>query len=411
MRTLWCFLFLIVLHVPCPGQHFKAEASLPVVQKDAFYRILLSPDVLVHVNDQLTDIRIYDGDGKEVPYLLESEIPVTQSQEFIEYEIISKEIKPGCCTSLLLRNQKKTPIDNIHLVIKNAEAARGASLLGSDDRENWFTLIDNFRIYAPTDAPETHEIKIVDFPWSNYEFYLLKTKDSTYAPLNILSAGYFKEKTSNGKYQELRAKVTATDSVSEKKTYVRIALDALHFMDKLEVAVSGTRYYRRSATLFEKRVHVKGKSREEYYQPLRNFELTSGRTAVIELPGVRGQQFIIEVENYDNPPLTISSVKAYQLNRYLTAWLPSSDDYKMLFGNANLNAPVYDITFFKDSIPEVTSILHAKSLTLLAGKEQATSTTFFTSKAFIWVAIIGIAVVLGFMSFKLIREQSGGPQG
>ncbi len=389
------------------GQTFKAEAALPAVEKDNFYRIVISPRISTHLNDILSDIRIYDKKGLEVPYILQQELPNYYHENFIEYEILAKDSKPGCCTSLLLRNAKKNPINNIHLKIKNADAWREASLLGSDDQNKWFTIKDYFTLSAPDGFQDTEEIKLVGFPWSNYEFYLLKINDSTLAPLNILQAGYYEAETSAGKFTELPVRLHASDSTLQRKTYVRLSLGSLQFIDKLEVVVSGVKYYRRNATLFEKRIRIsKSGERSEYYNPIKNFELTSGRTAIVELFGVRAQELLVEIENEDNPPLTISGVKAFQLNRYLTGWLNRDEQYVLKFGEPDLAPPVYDLTFFKDSIPAKSDILEAGEIKFLQKVSKETPDTFFTSKTIIWVAIGLVTVVLGIMSVKLVREST-----
>lgn len=389
------------------GQSFSTEATIPEVQKDAFYRVLISPDLSPHLNDELSDIRIYDGEQREVPYLLQKETPAYHSENFIEYEIIKKESKRGCCTSLILRNLDKTPINNIHLTIKNADASRDAALLGSDDNKNWFAIKDHFTLSAPETSRESQEAKIVGFPWSNYEFYLLNINDSTRAPLNIISAGYYKEQSTYGKYQTLTAKLTSSDSITQKKTYVKLLLNTLQFVDKMEIVVSGAKYYRRSATLLEKRIRItKNGKRTEYYSEIQNFELTSGRSAIIELSNVRAQEFLISIDNQDNPPLNISEVKVFQLNRYLTAWLEQGESYSLKFGQRQLSAPNYDLKYFRDSIPDQVAILKVANIKKLDKIEAKASDTFFNSKAFIWIAIVAVMLVLGVMSVKMVREAS-----
>lgn len=402
-------LVAVVIPFTCFSQDFKGKATLPAVREDGFYRTLLSPEILATVNDRFTDLRIYDASGREVPYLIQSEIPGKITSEFIPYEIVSKESTPRCCTSLVLRNQRKAPINNVHLVMKNAAASRSASLLGSDDQQNWFSLVDQFQINAPAAGLETEQLKIVEFPWSNYEYYLLKIADSIQAPLNIVSAGYFEEQKVQGKYQELPISVESTEEADEKKTFVNLTLNNPHIIDKIEVVVSGAKYYRRSATLFEKRHRQKSNgSREEYFSPITSFQLTSGRKAIIALDGIKGDDFKIEIENHDNPPLQIASIKAFQLNRYLTSWLSAGDHYEVRFGKSGLGAPVYDIAYFKDSIPSSAMILKLKDIQIASGEQgrEQESVTIFTSKTVIWVAILGIAAVLGMMSFKLVKEQS-----
>ena len=108
------------------------------------------------------------------------------------------------------------------------------------------------------------------------------------------------------------------------------------------------------------------------------------------------------------PPLQISTVKAFQLNRYITAWLSAEESYTLRVGQPKLGAPVYDIAYFKDSIPNQPAILQVQNFEVLPEKQAAGSdATFFTSKTIIWIAIVGIAAVLGIMSVRLIKEQSG----
>jgi len=407
MKKVLIFLLLIFGVEQICAQSFMAEAPIPEVQDDGFYRILLPPVINRHVNDDFSDIRIYDSKNVEVSYLLEHEIPATLSTQFYEYEIVDKQLKKGCCTSLVLRNPDKSPINNINLVIKNAQASRYAALLGSDDQKQWFALKD-FIVLRGSDSEETSESKIVEFPWSNYEYYLLRVDDSTFAPLNILRAGYYKQESADGRYTRLEPlKLAVTDKIPEKKSYVSFSLAGPQFLDKLEILVSGSKYYRRRATLSEKRVsRSKDGKKKEYFRDVQNFELTSGRTAILSMDNIRGQEFLITIENDDNAPLVISEIKAYQLNRYLTAWLNHHQPYKLKFGDRNLHQPIYDIAFFKDSIPKQIPILEAGAPKIFETPEAASSTSFFTNKNLVWIAIVAVIVLLGFMSIKMVKQTS-----
>lgn len=401
------FIVLIFVLASCHvyGQSFEREASLAPVARDGFYNLLISPEISQHLNNDLSDIRIFDNQHKEVPYLLRVESPEYYAERFVEYEIVENQSKPRCCTSLMLRNASRTPINNIRLLIKNAEASREVSLLGSDDKKNWFSIKDNFILSAPQSTSATKEIEIVGFPWSNYEYYLLNIKDSTNAPLNILKAGYYEGQSSAGNFTTLPLNVNAYDSA--KRTFVEITLNSLQILDKLEIDVSGVKYYRRHAVISEKRVRTeKNGKRTEYFSPIESFELTTGRKAIVELPHARAQHFRIEIANDDNPPLTISSIKAFQLNRYLAVWLTKDTPYTIQFGQPNLRPAVYDLSFFRDSIPKNIDIIEARDLKLLPTSSSAPAASFFTSKNIIWIAIVIVALVLGYMSIKLVRESA-----
>src|SRR6187455_1941740 len=127
MRQL-LILALVACFIQSQGQSFTAEAPVAPVETDGFYNIIIPPSINAHLNNEISDIRIFDAQGHEVPYVLQKELPAYHINHFVEYEILKKESKSNCCTALLLRNESRTPINNIHLIIKNAEARRKASL-------------------------------------------------------------------------------------------------------------------------------------------------------------------------------------------------------------------------------------------------------------------------------------------
>src|SRR5688572_9152556 len=129
MKRLIILLVGITLITPSLGQNYRGEAALPKVEADGFYRISLSPQLGPHLNSNFTNIRVYDQQNKEVPYLFEQENPIHYNNVFQEYEIVEKKQQKNCCTSLVLRNSKETPINNISLSIRNAEVTKIATLL------------------------------------------------------------------------------------------------------------------------------------------------------------------------------------------------------------------------------------------------------------------------------------------
>src|ERR1044071_6001370 len=65
------FLFAICL-VPFSlgAQIFHWESPVEAVNKDGYYRILLQPDVTSKLSMNFPDVRIYDQDNIETPYLI-----------------------------------------------------------------------------------------------------------------------------------------------------------------------------------------------------------------------------------------------------------------------------------------------------------------------------------------------------
>lgn len=384
---------------------YRGSASIPPVQTTGFYRIVLSPSISHHLNEDYGNLRILNNKNQEVPYLLNVEQPVQFSRVFKEYHILEKKQEKNCCTSLLLHNPNDNPINNIILSIKNAEVAKQATLLGSDNNEDWFALKENFWINSIESQNQTSEVKIVDFPLSNYKYYLLQLNDSASAPINILKAGYFEATYGEGEYTEIGIqKAKFVDSAEVKKTFIHIAFDTLQLIDRLEISMTGAPYFLRYATLSIKNTRLNKKGKPEFYvEQLAVFEVSSKQKTILELPPVRTEDLIIAIENHDNPPLSIKEIKAFQLNRYVTAWLETGNQYTLSFGSSEINKPNYDLVFFKDSIPATTQTLVHGSFELT--KTQPTeSFTLFTNKQILWVAIVIIILVLGIMSYRMIQD-------
>ncbi len=394
--------FLLVL--TANAQQFRWQATVDSVKEKGFYRIALSPEINGHLNNSFSDIRLFDAKNKEVPYLLKSETATTSASLFKEYKIVLKEIKKGSHTILVLEDAKKQKINNISLILKNSDVRKKVKLSGSDDQKTWYVVKEEFQLQNTFSNSETTEIKLLNFPLSNYTYYKIEINDSTSAPVNIISAGYYDTHSENGKYTEVAsAKITQTDSV--KKSYCKISFDEAQYIDKLELEIEGPPYYLRHAGIYELRTEqIKKRESRSYFSPVQEFDLSSNNLPAIQFSDYAAKELYLIIENEDNPPLKIKSVKGYQLSRYLTAYLDNQNQYVLKFGNEKLQAPNYDLNHFQDSIPRNTTVIEATNITELTKAELIPSGNRNKNKMILWIAIGIVALLLTAMSVKMIRE-------
>jgi hypothetical protein len=389
------------------AQSFEWKAAIQKPDSSGFHRILLTPEIISKLGIQLHDIRIYDdATNKEVPYVMRTEEPIQSKQLFKEYPIIEKRSEKNKFTYLVLSNEKQTKISNISLVIKNADVLKELTLSGSDNKIDWFVLKDKFTITNINNPTETSEIKILDFPLSNYTYYQVKISDKKSAPLNIIKAGYYDFNTEYGKYVEVPgATLVQTDSASEKKTYIKIKYSANYIIDRLSFSFSGTPYFLRHATLFEKqKMKVKRKKTETYYAPLASFDISSTDFNSILLSTVKANDLLLVIENEDNPPLTLQKINAYQLNRQLVAWLENEKSYTLFMGNEKVGEPVYDLGYFENKIPVQIPLLNVTLIESSQSTSQSFELSWFTQKRIIWIALTGVIILLGVMTMRLVKD-------
>lgn len=395
-----------LIGIAAQAQEFHAVATLPTVPADGFYRVQLSPAVTPYLNSTFSNARIYDPRSREVPYVFQEEQPLYSHQQFREYTIVEKTQQPACCTSLVLSNPGRRPINNISLQIRNAEVSKEAILSGSDDRTNWFVIRDRFMLTAADNANGTAEVKAVNFPLSDYAYYRLQIADSTSGPLNILRAGYYDVLTYTGAYAEVPVQqMLVTDTTAKQQTYIRLVFDTLHVVDKIALTMTNAPYFLRQATVYARQTRMTKKGAVAYYTPVTNLEVSSKQASEVHVEAVKTSELMIAVNNGNNPPLAVAMAKASQLNRYLIAWLKKGEEYTVKFGPDDLAMPGYDLAYFRDSIPDNPGIMAVGTITAIQKPTVEESTpAIFTNRNIVWVAIVAIIGVLGFMSLRLARD-------
>lgn len=384
------------------AQSYVSERKLDTVTADGFYRINLSPEVIPATNAALSNVRITDAQDREVPYIIRQESPRRYSSVFRPYRISRYEKKDGCCSTLVLENPNGHPINNIHLSIRNADVTKPMTLTGSDDGENWFAVKERSMLSTSVNEQNTATIRLIDFPLTNYAFYKIDIGDSTSAPLNILAAGYFEVNAEEAKYVPVPVTWQQSDSATLRRSYVELQFDNTQVVDRVVFTMKGSPYFLRKGWLLQKST---GNGRAKpYYQRIASFTVSSRQPAVIELPGIRCNTLVLEIDNADNPVLQTAEVRVDQLNRYLVAWLKGGEKYALKFGAVDLRAPDYDLENFRDSIPAQLSILKAGPTQSITRQLSSETTTIFTNRAIIWIALVVVIGVLGFMAMRMVRE-------
>jgi hypothetical protein len=403
------FISLLVISPLVWGQKFVAEANVPNVEKGGFYRLVISPEMISLVNPDFSNLRIYDEKNQEVPYVLSEESPVFATSQFVEYPLMEKKTEPGCCTKIIIRNKDRKALNNISLVIKNAETVKKATLLGSDDQQRWYALKERFYLTPIKGIGQTYEVRILDFPLSNYAFFSLVINDSTTAPLNVIKAGYYNTQETTGSYTPISsARLVVIPNAKAKETTLSIAFDGEKLVDKLDFAISGPPLYYRPVSIFIPRTSRDRKNKIfKYKELILSGEFTSTHQASFNFSAVKTRELIVQVENGDNPVLNFKSVRAYQLNRYMVALLAPGHAYHIKLGDDKMQTPNYDLLYFRDSIPANPPTLRHGNVMLIGQRETAQqSTTFFTNNIFIWSAIVAVLLVLAFMSVRMVKETS-----
>jgi len=128
----------------------------------------------------------------------------------------------------------------------------------------------------------------------------------------------------------------------------------------------------------------------------KSFNLLTNRTL---------QKIRFIIHNQDNAPLTIGEIKVKGSVSQLTARFTEPATYYLTYGNPKARKPQYDISRFKDKIPESISELELGAIRKIDKKETPKASPLFENKLWLWAVMLLIIIVLGGFSIQMMRKK------
>ena len=377
---------------------FQYKAELENVQTAGFYEIVLLPTVTAKLQPNFADIRIINAKGKQVPFMLQSDVKLPPHYTSLkELPVLSNQKESDKLTHVIIENSLNIPVSSLVLFIKNTEVTRYVTVAGSDNTKEWYVIKERVALNNLfTDSAESvaHELL---FPYSNYRYFKLIIHGADVLPFNIVKVCTQGHVVSPGKnYIPIPSPSIEQKDSSDQFSYVTIRFNDFYPINKLNLKVSGSRFFRRT-------LHIYNKDG----LPIENGTvlLTSNAPPVYALD-IKTNQLLLKINNEDNPPLKIDEVSAFQLKWHLLTWLEKDSGYKIVFGDSLARAPGYDLEFFKDSIKSMPLSLKYKAPERNNIAEQKENTSVLSSKAIMWVVIGVVLSLLLFFTFRLTKEIS-----
>jgi len=288
------------------------------------------------------------------------------------------------------------------------------------DGKQWFALKDKyesvtFDTYEQGSKKTTSMLRF-DFPKSEYLFYKFDFDDwrnwwhNYNYPVFIVRAGYIEptfvpEETLENPVPTMKR----TEDPKRKETDIRISFPEAQYIDHLKLTVlrgprEQTDYYR-AASLFEiikkDSVHT-----EERFVASTILSSLSGNE--FNLNRARLKDLVLRISNHDDQPLNISEMHAFEVKHYLVADLSTNESYMLRYGCDTLQAPVYDLQYFREKVPlapRIVNVSGPRDIFIVEGKRvNKKENGFFNNKAVIWIAIALVGLVLAFMTVRMLKD-------
>jgi hypothetical protein len=148
----------------------------------------------------------------------------------------------------------------------------------------------------------------------------------------------------NAGYEALPDPTIRRKDSSNKHSYYRLQYDDAYRIDRLSLMVSGPMLYKR-----ETRIMACSDSADPV--PVTSVSIDPHDTA-FRLPSVKARTLVIDIDNGDNPPLSITRVASAQSGIYMLTYLEAITriDYELETGHGGDGPPDYDLHYFTDTL-------------------------------------------------------------
>ena len=404
------FTIIILFQFNSLSQDFAWQADINPILENSFYKINLNPEIISKMENGLNDIRIYDNDNSEIPYIFEKENLINRNDYFIEYKIISKEHQNywPYHSRLIIHNPKKNAITSFYLIIKNSDVTKSLKLSGSDDKKHWYIIKDNYRFHSVFNNETTSEIEIMNFPNSNYKYFEILLDDWRNKPINILKVGYFDTSYEEGKFCKIKnPNLFQTEIKEEKQSFIKVQFDDNQLIDKVVFDINFDDFYLRRAEIQVKdSIQYKKKKTKIYYRTIKEITLSSNSSNKFYFDHfkVKVKEFYVRIHNKDDKALNIKQIDAFQLKNYLICKFKKNTQYNLKFGNKEIAKPQYDLEHFKQEISKNIPSIDTKNAVNIKEEIEQIDEGLKISKTYIWIAIIVVIAFLTYMTLNMLKD-------
>lgn len=372
-------------------------------------KIVIPDELYGKITPHLADIRILgitaEKDTVEAPYILQVTANKTTDKDIRFTAINSVHNEKGYYFTFKLDEAELT--NQIDLDIHQQNFDWMISLEGSHDQQEWYTIVDHYRILSIKNSLTDFRFTTLSFPETSYRFLRVCIHEKEKPVLEGIRIT--RQQSIDGVLKNYSvSQMKTTENQQIKQTEIEVKLPMAVPVNWLKIHVSQTYDYYRPVTINYVSDSVKTEKGWQYiYNTLVYGTLSSLTDNTFHSDaGVITNRLKILVHNQDNQPLTIAAVYVKGYENSLITRLTNGADYFLFYGHPDAATPNYDLVRFQDKIPATIPIATLGEEQVIRQQvETPTTQPLFNNKKWLWAIMILIIVILGWFSLKMIRKK------
>ena len=412
-------LALFFLAAPAPEiRYFQFERPIAMpAQASGQTCAVLDPSVFAHASQGLADLRVYQ-DTTETPYVVHSDaavLPVDQKISPINLgkaggqTVFDAEMPAGTFSDIQLEVSGHDFLATVTVSGSQAEAGGARTKLGS------FTIFDLTR-------QRLGRSTVLHLPESDFH-YLHFQIAGPIAPENVTGLSVTRPPKSQPKYATVAE--TAQSTLKDRNSVFEFEVPAHTPVDRIDfVAGQNPANFSRdveiSIAVVQKRPADDGSVPPApvmgWGNILRVHSVQDGHRIDEERLAVSAPQvdfdgpakWTITVENHDDAPIQLTTVRLEMLERSLCFDAAAGDAYTLFYGDPALAWPVYDYAslFVLEQSPIIAQL---GSETANPAYQPRPDERPFTEKhpTLLWIALVLVIGLLGVVAFRSFKSGTG----
>ncbi|MCZ4409497.1 DUF3999 family protein [Cryomorphaceae bacterium 1068] len=403
-NNLLLFGLLLSLATSAQLRQYKYSRALNGIN-DQWHSIVLDDKIFDHTTQNLNDIRIYgitaESDTVEAPFFLQVKAEKRERKAVTFNQInVSSE---GQNHYFTFEIPSLKAINEISLDFKQRNFDQRVKLEGSHSQNEWYTVLDDYRILSIDNDLADYQFTKLKFPSSNYTYYRLRITSPQRLELESASISSINIIPGESTEYTIR-KMNIEELDKTNQTQIDLSFDQRVRLNTIEVNVADSFDYYRPIQIEYLSDSVKTEKGWVYrYKKLTNGVLNSMELNKFSFRETTLKKIRILIDNQDNEPLKIDELPASGFVHELICRFTAEADYYLVYGNANAARPNYDIARFKDKIPQELESLKLGAEKEISSEAELIQEPLFKNNIWLWVTIISLIGILGWFSLKMLK--------
>ena len=372
---------------------------------ETWHMIVLPNEVFGKTSKHLNDLRIYGvkNNGKiiEAPYLLQTTRDQNISNKVAFETLNVSENENGYYFTFKIPTSED--VNHINLDFSQENFDWQVSLEGSQDQQQWFTIVEDQRILSIKNEQTDFQFTELDFASAKYQYFRLLVKSEEQPDLKVASITQ-KEVVKGKKRNYSLKRYRIKENKRTQQTEIDVELKLPMRVSEIKLKVSNDFDYYRTMAIKYLTDSLKTEKGWHYnYRTLTRDNLNSLEENTFTFPDVTAQRLKIIIDNNDNQPLNIEEIQVQGPFKEMIARFTEEATYFLTYGNQDAASPYYDIQRFDNKIPEDLSTLELGNEQTIPKQKSKTTSPLFENQWWLWVVMALIIGILGWFSLRMMK--------